>query len=100
MIQLTIPKELKVKVWQYLQENNIGQRGNADGNQEQQYVGLLGEYAVKKELGLPVEFAEGFDGGFDIVDAQGLRWGRQDNGQNGRPETPLCKQSYSFAAEL
>ena len=74
MIQLTIPKELKVKVWQYLQDNNIGQRGTADGNQEQQFVGLLGEYTVKHHLGLPVKFSEGFDGGFDIVDSQGLRW--------------------------
>lgn len=86
MIQLTILKELKIKVWQYLQEHNIGQRGDADGNQEQQYIGLLGEYAVKKELGLPVEFAKGFDGGFDIVDAQGLRWDVKTMGRNIDPK--------------
>ena len=68
MIQLNIPKELKIKVWKYLQDNNVGQRGDADGNQEQQYLGLLGEYTVKYHLGMPIEFSGGFDGGFDMAD--------------------------------
>ena len=74
MIQLTVSRELKVKVWKHLQENNLGQRGNADGNQEQQYVGLLGEYTVKKYLGLPLEFNIEFDGGFDMADIDGRKW--------------------------
>ena len=74
MIQINIPKELKVKVWKYLQSNNIGQRGDADGSKEQQYVGLLGEYAVKQYLGMPIEFSGGFDGGFDMADIDGRKW--------------------------
>lgn len=86
MIQLNIPRELKIKVWKYLQDNNIGQRGDADGNQEQQYVGLLGEYTVKYHLGMPIDFAGGFDGGFDISDIDGGKWDVKTMGRTTDPK--------------
>jgi hypothetical protein len=86
MIQLNIPKELKIKVWNYLQDNNIGQRGNADGNQEEQYVGLLGEYTIKYYLGMKMDFAGGFDGGFDLVDADERKWDVKTMGRTIEPK--------------
>lgn len=86
MIQLNIPKELKIKVWKYLQDNNVGQRGDADGNQEQQYLGLLGEYTVKYHLGMPIEFSGGFDGGFDMADIDGGKWDVKTMGRTIEPK--------------
>ena len=40
---LSIPYELKLKCWDYLSKNNMGNRHSANGNREQQFVGLLGE---------------------------------------------------------
>lgn len=86
MIQLNIPRELKVKIWKYLQDNNIGQRGNADGNQEEQYVGLLGEYTIKHYLGMKMDFAGGFDGGFDLTDADEKKWDVKTMGRMVEPQ--------------
>lgn len=65
-MKIKISNDTKNKVWSFLQENNIGQRGKADGNKTQQYVGLLGEIAVKRLFGISDELEAGFDGGYDF----------------------------------
>lgn len=65
-MKVKIGNETKSKVWSFLKENNIGQRGKADGNKAQQYVGLLGEIAVKRLFGISDELEAGFDGGYDF----------------------------------
>ena len=61
-----IPKQLKNDVWAFLNENNIGNRFEGNGNKEQQFVGLVGEIMVKRLFGFDHEFKKGFDGGFDF----------------------------------
>jgi len=61
-----IPKQLKNDVWTFLNENNIGNRFEGNGNKEQQFVGLVGEIMVKRLFGFNHEFKKGFDGGFDF----------------------------------
>ena len=62
-----IPKELKVKCWDFLKKNNLGNRLEANGNKEQQFVGLIGEIMVVNLFGLEYKFSQGFDGGFDFI---------------------------------
>jgi hypothetical protein len=66
MMTLHVPEEIKTSVWNFVSNNNIGQRSKANGNKVQQYVGLLGEVVVKKYLGVDYELKSGFDGGFDL----------------------------------
>ena len=63
---LFVPKDIRLTVWDFVSKNNIGQRSKANGNKEQQYVGLLGEVMIKKHLGLDYSLSYGFDGGFDL----------------------------------
>ena len=44
---LNVNQKLKKEVWQYLKTNNIANRSKADGNKEEQFVGLLGEILIK-----------------------------------------------------
>jgi len=64
---LNVPKELKYNCWEYLSENNLGNRHSANGNKEQQFVGLLGEILTKEFFGLNHIYSNGFDGGFDFI---------------------------------
>lgn len=66
MIVIPINNETKSYVWSFVKENNVGNRGKADGSKLEQYVGLLGETVVKKYLGIDTKFSNGFDGGFDL----------------------------------
>tara|TARA_R110002124_G_scaffold2018_1_gene13218 strand:+ start:42 stop:542 length:501 start_codon:yes stop_codon:yes gene_type:complete len=66
-MNLKIPKELKVKCWDFLKKNNLGNRLEANGNKEQQFVGLIGEIMVVNLFGLEYKFSQGFDGGFDFI---------------------------------
>ena len=60
--------DLKNKIWEWLKTNNIANRGEFDGNKENQLVGLIGEYEVHNLLlGYYPEFKNGFDGGIDII---------------------------------
>tara|TARA_R110000796_G_scaffold10042_3_gene33680 strand:- start:7613 stop:8128 length:516 start_codon:yes stop_codon:yes gene_type:complete len=65
-MRITISEETKIKVWNFLKENNIANRGIADGTKQQQYIGMLGEYCVKRFFKVDTEFSKGFDGGFDL----------------------------------
>jgi hypothetical protein len=60
--------DLKNKIWEWLKKNNIANRGEFDGNKENQLVGLIGEYEVHNLLlGYYPEFKNSFDGGIDII---------------------------------
>ena len=63
---LDIPYNLKVECWEYLSKNNMGNRHSANGNKEQQFVGLIGEVLTKSIFGLKHKYINGFDGGFDL----------------------------------
>lgn len=63
---LNIPYKLKLECWNYLSKNNMGNRHSANGNKEQQFVGLIGEVLTKSIFGLKHEYKNGFDGGFDL----------------------------------
>ena len=65
-MNIKIPKELKIKCWDFLKNNNLGNRLEANGNKEQQFVGLVGEFMVVNLFGLKYKFSYGFDGGFDF----------------------------------
>lgn len=67
MITLDIDKNLKIEIWNALLHLSIANRGKGDGTQEQQYVGLLGEYTVKSLLGIDHIELNGFDGGYDLT---------------------------------
>ena len=56
----------KQKVWQFVKNNDIGKRHEFNGDKKQQYTGMLGEYVIKKKLGLEADLTEGFDGGWDL----------------------------------
>lgn len=79
--KIIIPNKLKNDVWQYLNENNIGNRFEFNGNKEQQFVGLVGEIIIKRLFGLDHEFKNGFDGGFDFV-YKGLKIDVKTMGRN------------------
>jgi hypothetical protein len=63
---LNIPSDLKLQCWDYLSKNNMGNRHSANGNKEQQFVGLIGEILTKNVFGLNHKYINGFDGGFDF----------------------------------
>lgn len=67
MVSYNIDKELKIRIWNALLTHSVANRGKGDGTQEQQYVGLLGEYTVKELLGIKVLELDGFDGGYDLI---------------------------------
>ena len=79
--KIIIPNKLKTDVWEYLNENNIGNRFEFNGNKEQQFVGLVGEIIIKRLFGLDHEFKNGFDGGFDFV-YKGLKIDVKTMGRN------------------
>lgn len=66
MVVLPINNKVKKTAWNFLKNNNIANRGRADGNKGEQYVGLLGETIVKQYLGIDTKFSNGFDGGYDL----------------------------------
>ena len=52
MINIHVDIETKKIVWDFLSTNNIGNRSKANGNKEEQFVGLLGELKVKELLNI------------------------------------------------
>ena len=64
---LKVTKELKEQCWEYLQQNNMGNRHSANGNKEEQFVGLIGEVLTKKLFKKQHKFENGFDGGYDFI---------------------------------
>ena len=75
MISVIVPEEQRARIWKYLGRHNLGNRGRFDGSRKDQYIGLLGEFAVRQYLGIDVEeyrSKEGFDDGVDIVVSNGM----------------------------
>jgi len=66
-MNIDIPKDIKLKCWNYLQNNNMGNRHSANGNKEEQLVGLLGEVLTKQLFNIEHKFLNGFDGGYDFI---------------------------------
>ena len=66
-MNIDIPKDLKLKCWNYLQNNNMGNRHSANGNKENQLVGLIGEVLTKKLFNVEHKYINGFDGGYDFL---------------------------------
>tara|TARA_R110000787_G_scaffold108992_1_gene217429 strand:- start:832 stop:1338 length:507 start_codon:yes stop_codon:yes gene_type:complete len=80
-MRITITQDEKTKIWDYLRTNNIANRGVADGNKTEQYIGLLGEMKVHQLFKMPFEFSDGFDGGFDM-EINGLKADVKTMGRN------------------
>tara|TARA_R100000149_G_C5861481_1_gene127309 strand:- start:506 stop:1015 length:510 start_codon:yes stop_codon:yes gene_type:complete len=67
-MKIQIGENTKHIVWDFVKNNNIGKRHKgANGTKKDQYTGMLGEYVVKKKLGLDIDLVAGFDGGWDLV---------------------------------
>ena len=66
MLNLNLDEDVFAHSVQFNQENNIGLRGHADGSQEEQLTGILGQNMIFHALGLPLMKPEGFDGGVDM----------------------------------
>jgi len=81
MITKTIPDEMKRTAWSFLEKNNMGNRHTANGNKEEQYVGLLGEMMVAKIFNIDHKLSPGFDGGFDFI-IKGLKADVKTMGRN------------------
>lgn len=62
-----IPKSLKEKTWDWLQDHSMGHRFDANGSKAEQFVGLLGENMFRMINDLPPKFVKGFDGGYDLI---------------------------------
>lgn len=82
---LEIDQNLKNEVWSYLKTNNIANRSKADGNKEEQFVGLLGEILVKKHLNIEHNYSNGFDGGYDFI-YKGKKFDVKTMGRNVDPK--------------
>lgn len=67
MIIKPIPDKIKHYVWNFLQNHNVGNRHTANGNKEEQYVGLLGEMMISDMFNGEYKLKSGFDGGFDLI---------------------------------
>ena len=64
----SISDEQKKYAWNLVQSVNYGRRGEADGNQEMQYTGILGEVCFADLMELPRPVAkDGWDNGIDFV---------------------------------
>lgn len=66
-MRITITQEEKNKVWEFLKNNDIGNRGDFDGKKVHQYIGLLGEMKVHQLFKQDFEFKDDFDGGYDMM---------------------------------
>jgi len=65
-MRIKLSSELKESVWNYVKENDLGKRYTANGSKQEQYVGMLGETAVKNHFKIKTDPSEGFDGGYDF----------------------------------
>jgi len=75
--------------WDFVTQNNIGQRGEADGNKEMQYAGVLAETVLADLLGEPRPEATGFDNGIDFM------IGRHKIDLKTMPTNWFCRPEYT-----
>lgn len=68
MITIPIDKNIIEHCKAILNTTNFGQRGKADGNKVEQYIGIIGQSVIMDLLGMPlIESKDGFDGGIDFT---------------------------------
>lgn len=68
MITIPIDRNIIDHCKAILNTTNFGQRGKADGNKVEQYIGIIGQSVIMDLLGMPlIESAGGFDGGIDFT---------------------------------
>ena len=69
MLAVKIKKKIVEKSEIILKKINLGQRGIADGNYEEQKIGLIGQLTIYDLLNIePQKFrSSGFDGGYDLI---------------------------------
>jgi hypothetical protein len=68
MITISIDKNIIEHCKTILETTNFGQRGKADGNKVEQYIGIIGQSVMMDLLGMPlIESAGGPDGGIDFT---------------------------------
>ncbi len=67
MLKIKVKDEILKHCKEQVEKYNFGQRGVADGNKEEQFVGCVGESVIREFFGLEwVDGDKGFDGGKDI----------------------------------
>ena len=69
MIEVKVKTEILKKSLSILEKVNLGQRGVADGNYEEQKVGLIGQLTIYDlyKIDHPNFENSQFDGGYDIM---------------------------------
>lgn len=68
MITIPIDRNIIEHCKAILNTTNFGQRGKADGNKVEQYIGIIGQSVIMDLLGMPlIESSGGFDGGIDFT---------------------------------
>jgi len=67
MLNIKLEERIFTRSVQFQQENDIGMRGHADGNKEEQLTGILGQNIICNALNIPLMVGDGFDGGVDIT---------------------------------
>ena len=67
MITVSIDKNIIEHCRAIIDKTNFGQRGKADGNKVEQYIGIVGQSVIMDLLGMPlIEATGGPDGGIDF----------------------------------
>jgi hypothetical protein len=67
MFTLKLTDEQKQSAWSFVQNNNIANRSEWNGDKTQQYAGVLAEIAFADVMKLPRPIQNGFDHGIDFV---------------------------------
>ena len=96
---IKIENSLKIKCWEYLSKNNMGNRHSANGNKEQQLVGLIGEIKTKEIFDAKHKWNKGFDGGFDFI-YKGSKIDVKTMGRNVYPKNNYVNNFISFQKDF
>ena len=89
MITIPIDKSIADHCKKLISEVNFGQRGKADGNRVEQYIGIVSQCMIMDIFGLPwIEASEGHDSGVDMI----LNQKRYDVKSMGR----TCYPQYNY----
>lgn len=65
-MRLKIGEDLKRRSLAYVKNNDLGKRYSAEKNQQENFVGILGEVAVRNHYGIYTDLTADFDGGHDF----------------------------------
>jgi len=99
MISKGIPDWLKKQTWDFLQENNMGQRHMSNGTKAQQYTGLLGENMLRLIIGLQPKFVPGYDHGYDL-EMNGVKVDVKTMGRTVDPKPTYVNNFIAFQKDL